>query len=223
MKILVFGGNGSIGKEIAKQLSSEHDVFIASHKDSKDSLAKFETDSFAGVLENGPYDGVVWATGKNINDNIGELSYHQYQDILEANLNFIVKTLSSLIQSKSINNGASLVLISSIWQDFARNNKFSYSVSKSALSGMIKSLSVDLGPRGIRVNSVSPGVVLNEMSKKNLNNDQIMKIQLETPLRQLVTEADVANAVAWLISPLSKSITGQNLIVDGGWTISRYV
>lgn len=223
MKILVFGGNGSIGKEITKLLSSEHELFIASHKGSKESLAKFETDGFKEVLINGPFDGVIWASGKNTNDTIAELNYQLFNEILEANLNFIVRTLSSLIQSKSIKDGASLVLISSIWQDFARNSKFSYVVSKSALSGMIKSLSVDLGPRGIRVNSVSPGVVLNEMTQRNLNKDQIQKIQSETPLRQLVTETDVANTVAWLISPLSKGITGQNLIVDGGWTISRYV
>ena len=225
MKIIVFGGNGSIGSEIVRllQKDSHNQVFCVGHSESKNLQYRFETESFHELLKLGPFDGIVWANGRNINDSILDYSQENLDLLINANLNFILKSLNLILNENAISNKASLVLISSIWQNHARNLKLSYSVSKAALAGLVKSCAIDLGSKGIRVNSVSPGVVLNNMSKKNLSEEQISKISSETPLGHLVTEQEVAKVVSWLLSDGSSGLTGQDITVDGGWTIARYV
>lgn len=225
MKIIVFGGNGAIGSEIVNQLkkSSTNEVYTVGHKNGKLLTYNFETPSFDKLVKIGPFDAVIWAGGKNANDSIINVENESFTQIMEANLNFIIRSMTFLVNENMLANNSSLVVISSIWQHLSRNNKLSYSVSKSALSGLIKSTAIDLGKSNIRVNSVSPGVVLNEMTKKNLSSEQISKIAGETPLQRLVTEEEIANTVLWLISDASSGLTGQDLIVDGGWSVSRHV
>ena len=114
-----------------------------------------------------------------------------------------------------------LLIISSVWQRLSRKNKFSYSVSKSAIAGIIKSVTADYGRKGITINAILPGVIKNEMTLKNLSQDQIEKIESTTPLGKLVTPQEVASIASWLLSPDSSGIAGQSITIDNGWSDIR--
>ena len=144
-------------------------------------------------------------------------------DVIDANLTFILKTLRDLYAVNSLNKGASLVVISSVWNQISRGNKLSYSVSKAAVTSAVRSLAIELGNDKIRVNTVAPGVILNEMTLQNLAIGQIDKIRSETPLGDLINVGQVASVVSWLLSNAASGVTGQNIVVDGGWSTSRYV
>ncbi len=92
-----------------------------------------------------------------------------------------------------------------------------YSATKAALDGMARSLAKELGPSGIRINSVAPGYFESEMTA-NLTDEQRQRIRRRTPLGRLATIDDILNGVRFLLSAESSFITGQTLVVDGGLT-----
>ena len=92
-----------------------------------------------------------------------------------------------------------------------------YSATKAALDGLTRSLAKELGPRGIRVNSVAPGYFASELTA-DLSDDQLRKIIRKTPLGRIADVGDIVEAVLFLLSTRASFITGQVLAVDGGLT-----
>jgi NAD(P)-dependent dehydrogenase (short-subunit alcohol dehydrogenase family) len=194
-----------------------------SHQDEDSAKFSVGNQAFKELIIGTKFDGVVWAGGINYNDSVSTFNEEKFLNIVDANLTFNLKTLQMLHNANALRKGASLVFISSIWNQLARQNKLSYSLSKAAISSAIKSIAIDLGEFEIRANSVAPGVLLNEMTFRNLTEVQINKIRTETPLGELTTLDEVSNVVCWLLSPESSGLTGQTIVVDKGWSFSRYV
>jgi NAD(P)-dependent dehydrogenase (short-subunit alcohol dehydrogenase family) len=96
-----------------------------------------------------------------------------------------------------------------------------YQVSKAAVVSLTRSLAQQLGPEGIRCNTVCPGAILTPMVEPIYARAPERRAQMEarTPLRRLGTPHDVACAVSFLLSPEASFITGTDLVIDGGWTI----
>jgi hypothetical protein len=115
-----------------------------------------------------------------------------------------------------------MVIISSIWEDYTRDNKLSYSISKSALSGLVKNVAYDLSKKNILINNVLPGVIDNEMSRKTLKEEQINYIKNYLFFDRLVNLDDVFNTVKFLTIE-NTGITGESIKVDLGFTkIKKY-
>ena len=93
-----------------------------------------------------------------------------------------------------------------------------HTTAKSALIGLTRTLARDLGPHGITVNMVSPGMTLTEYSQ-GLPDDLKKRVAGQTPLRRLATAEDVANVVLFYASPLADFVTGANLAPDGGLAV----
>jgi NAD(P)-dependent dehydrogenase (short-subunit alcohol dehydrogenase family) len=224
MRILLFGSSGSIGKGIYSELIHKgYDVNCVRHRIEQTVEVAVGTPDYEEFIRNNKFDGIVWAGGINFNDQISTFSEQALLDVIDANLTFILKTLRDLYAVNSLNKGASLVVISSVWNQISRGNKLSYSVSKAAVTSAVRSLAIELGNDKIRVNTVAPGVILNEMTLQNLAIGQIDKIRSETPLGDLINVGQVASVVSWLLSNAASGVTGQNIVVDGGWSTSRYV
>jgi len=123
-----------------------------------------------------------------------------------------------------ISQGARVVIISSLWEQYTRQEKFAYSVTKAAVGGLVRSLAVDLGrAKGILVNSVLPGIVNSPMVARTLKPEQIANVLNQTPSGKLPTPEDVANSIFMLGSPINTAISGQGIFVDRGFTIARTI
>ncbi len=221
MNILVFGASGTLGAAIRTELESKgHFVVSASNKSLGSDVQTIN--GLEGIASLGhKFEGCVWAQGVNANDTL--LTSEKFIETLDANLFFVVKSMKYLIDLNLLTQSASLVLVSSVWQNLGRKNKFSYSVSKAALEGLLNSVLADYSENGLRINAVLPGVIDSPMTRANLSQDQIDNIESQTPSRKLVSGHELARVITWLLSEDSLGVNGQFINVDNGWSNVRTI
>lgn len=220
MNILIFGATGSIGNYILNSLIKENHIVIgttSSNEKAKDNIIYVNIDNLENLNTIQNIDIIIWAHGFNFNDNILNFDNNNFDTIIDANVTFILKTLNYLLVNNKINDNAKLVIISSIWEEFTRENKLSYTISKSALSGMVKNLAYDLSSKNILINNVLPGVIDNEMSRKALSDTQMNNVKNQMNFGRLITLDDVYKTVRFLVFE-NTGITGQSIKVDLGFT-----
>jgi 3-oxoacyl-[acyl-carrier protein] reductase len=211
---LVFGATGSIGAKCVKSLLQCGTV-IQGERNFESLVSKIDEISF--------FDAVIWAQGVNDSDSIVDFEVDDFQAVLHANLIFILETTNKLLKINKINSGSQLVVISSVWSQISRPNKLSYSISKAAVSAAVRSMATDLGPRGIQVNAIAPGPIESPMTRKNLSPEQIAALTEQTPLKRLVTLTEIAEIAALFANGQMSGVSGQEIIVDGGWSVSKLV
>lgn len=115
-------------------------------------------------------------------------------------------------------HAGSIVNVASIWGEVGASCEVPYSASKAAVIGFTKALAKELGPSGIRVNCVSPGVIATEMNAA-LDPETVEALREETPLGVIGRPEDAARAILWLAGEDSAFVTGQVLGVNGGFVI----
>lgn len=232
MNALVFGGRGALGEAICRWLRADGAAVIATTSQPTQAVENQaaqrwiqvdpQADPGLGALDDLPrLDAVVWAQGVNASDSVTGFDADVFAAVIEANVTFIARTLARLLERDRLATPARLCILSSIWQEQARTVKFSYTVSKAAVAGLVRSCAADLGPRQVLVNAVLPGVVDTPMTHANLSSEQIDAICSASALSRLATPEDIAAAVAFLVGPTNGAITGQSLIVDAGFSHIR--
>ncbi len=107
-----------------------------------------------------------------------------------------------------------------MYSRYGRSKRLLYSISKHALLGLTRNIAVELGSKGITINSVSPGYVDTKMTRRNLNSKQIKFLKSKTPLKKIIKPMDIALVVKALLNDEIVSITGQEIIVDGGISVN---
>jgi NAD(P)-dependent dehydrogenase (short-subunit alcohol dehydrogenase family) len=113
-------------------------------------------------------------------------------------------------------SGGSILFMSSVTGHQAHKNLAAYGMSKAALEMLAKSLVVELSPHRINVNAIAPGATMTERTAQDSEYESTWsKI---TPMGRPATVADIAQAALFLVSPAARHITGQALVIDGGWT-----
>ena len=170
MSVLVFGASGALGSKILEHLSNSGNEVLGftTNKNAQGLTFLDETGNWLReVVETKGSKSVVFAQGVNLNDSI--LNLGDIRKVLDINLLFVIEKLENLLKAGALGQGSSVVILSSIWQEISRQNKLSYTVSKSAIRGLVNSLVADLGPLGIRVNAVLPGVIDTPMTQKALS------------------------------------------------------
>ena len=221
----VFGSSGALGSAISDDFENlGFDSIRLTSSSSKDNVVSTLDENWVEDLTKpGKLDAAVWAQGFNQSDNISEFSIDIFNKHIDANVSYILETVNKLIAADAFTNRARIVILSSIWQESSRANKLSYMVSKSALKGLVTSLCLDLGHKGISVNAVLPGVTDSPMTHRNLSSEQIAHVVDETPLSVLPKIEEVSRTVTWLACADSSGINGQFITVDNGWTRYRNV
>lgn len=139
------------------------------------------------------------------------------QQVLNLNIagSFLL-TQAAAKQMKQQDSGGSILLMSSVTGHQAHKNLAAYGTTKAALEMLAKTLVVELSPYHISINAIAPGATITERTVAD--KDYINTWSRITPMGRPATVEDIANAALFLVSPASRHITGQSLIVDGGWT-----
>lgn len=185
-------------------------------------LAK--TDEIKGLVskvveENGKLDGFIHAAGIEVTNPVKFLKSEEFEILYRINSLSAFEIIKHL-GIKTFNKGGSIVLISSILSVIARKGLSAYAASKGALVSAARVMALEMASREIRVNTISPGTILTPMMQNALNamSDEDREKRIDGFPLGLGTTDDVANLCVFLLSDASRWITGQNLVIDGGYT-----
>ena len=235
--IIVTGGGGLLGKEFIKNLKSKGAIAINADINIKTDYEKnnlyvdiTSEDSIVEAIKNiisvyGKIDGLVNNAYPRTNDwgeKFEDIKYESWQMNVDMQMNttflFIQKVMPELLKTKgAIVNIASIYGVVgndfTVYEGTNMTSAAAYSAIKGGIINFSRYLASYYGRHGVRVNCVSPGGIFdnqNEIFVKNYEN--------KVPLKRMGNPDDIAPAVSFLLSDEAKYITGQNLIVDGGWT-----
>lgn len=165
-----------------------------------------------------PIDIIINDAGINLPGALENLSEDQIIETITVNLMAPLLLIRGLTSHMKEKEWGRIVNISSIWGVRGRENRTVYSTTKHGINGMTRALARELGPYDILVNSVCPGVFDTEMTRQNLYGKALQRFLADVPLGRLGEPEEVAEAVAWLVSPQNTFYTGQLYVLDGGYT-----
>ena len=225
-KLLIFGGTGVLGAAIAAKYETNGYKITYGVRTVSNPANQFQLPLTDGpvpnLLKGELFDTVIFAQGANNNDSVINHSPDDLNRLFEANVSFISTTSQALIGHNLIKHKAKIVILSSFWEQITRGEKMSYTVTKAAVGGLVRSMAVDLGnAKGILVNGLLPGVVDSPMARGLLKPEQIENVQWQTPGHKMIIPTDVANAAYLLGCEDNTAISGQSVFVDYGFTVSR--
>jgi enoyl-[acyl-carrier protein] reductase III len=236
--VLVTGGTRGIGKAIALRFANDGAARIGLGYLRNDTAAEaaaeevraagvepllirgnVSSERVQGEVEaGGPWDVLIHAAATGVARPALETEDKHWDWTMNAN----AKAFLSLTRAVApdMPAGSSIVALSSLGSIRVLDNYALIGASKAALESLVRSLAVELAPRGIRVNGVSAGVVDTQALDHFPNKEQMREMAAtRTPAGRMVEPEDVADVVAYLCSPGAEMIRGQTLIVDGGYSL----
>ncbi len=229
--VLVTGGTRGIGKSIAEIfLKKGYRVCVAYSSDevSAAEVERFgvevykadvsvESDVVSLFEKIGKVDVLVNNAGVSLIKQIQDVTYAEWQKILSVNAGGTFLCCREASKGMISQQQGVIINISSVWGEVGASCESVYSASKAAIIGFTKALAKELGWSGIRVNSVSPGVIDTSMNA-HFSQEEMQALQEEIPMGRLGIGEDVAKAVLFLEE--NEYITGIDLPVNGGFSIT---
>jgi len=204
-----------VNKHLKKKKNSKIKKIIF---DFKDDLKKFDFEKIPKL------DYLVIAAGIAKHNLIKDFNEKIFEEVVNINLVQTAKFLALLVKNNKINNKASIVVVSSIsGYKMAFNFHYAYSISKAGLIAMTRSLANELSSKMIRVNAIAPAMVSTPLADKLKKDDYFTDIDREKYLleKRYAKPSEISNTIDFLLSSKSSFITGQTIVVDGGFTLTK--
>ncbi|MFR2519289.1 SDR family oxidoreductase, partial [Peptostreptococcus stomatis] len=146
------------------------------------------------------------------------MNEEDWDRIIDTNLKSVFLCSKEALKHMISNHSGKIINISSMWGQVGASCEVAYSASKAGMIGFTKALAKEVGPSGINVNAIAPGVIMTDMMK-DFGQSDIDYLKDETPLMRLGQPEDIANLVSFLVSDKADFITGQVLASNGGFVI----
>jgi 3-oxoacyl-[acyl-carrier protein] reductase len=238
--IIVTGATRGIGKQIAEDLSmlgaeliltgTHPEQIEALNEDAKqnnllkkyytvDLLNKESLNHFISQLDSYPkIDALVNNAGINRLNFVNEILEDDWNDMLAVNLSSPFRLLKAVSNKMIRHQYGRIINIASIFSKISKEKRSVYSATKFGLHGLTVGVSNDLARYNILVNTLSPGFVLTDLTRKNLSEVEMIQFAEQIPAKRLAEVKDISNAAIFLLSNYNTYITGQNIVVDGGFT-----
>lgn len=206
-KILAVGGGSSLDKAIVNTLQELGAELCV-------------VEETAAITADMVFDGLFWGGVHSDFRPLKMVSHENMEEIMKDNYFAFIDLLRDLMKRKAIAKNASIVVMSSISSIRAMKAKMVFSAAKAALDASVRSLALELAPKGIRINTIQKGAVDVDFEKDHIQ--AVSAINDEMASRQvlgLTSAAEVANLVAFMLSDATKTMTGTSIVIDGGYTL----
>ena len=214
---LVTGASRGIGAAIAAQFKADGCKVLTPSRSEMDLASSISIEQYLANLKE-DVDILVNNAGINQIAPLHDIELSNVTDTLQVNLLAAFQLAQFLSRGMKERKYGRIVNISSLWGVVARSGRISYAMSKTAINGLTRSMAVELASSNVMVNSVAPGFVLTDLTRQNNSPDEIEKISQMIPARRLAAPEEIANVIAFLCSEKNTYMTGQTVIVDGGYT-----
>ena len=236
--VIVTGGTRGIGAAIVELFQECNAEIIATgtdikdlerlNEESSDKRTKYihldftsneSVQSFYGFLsKQDRIDGLINNAGVNKIDSIDKVSEEDWDWVNNVNLRGPFILTRAIVDRMKKQGYGRIINMASVFGVVSKAKRVAYSTTKWGLVGFTKAVSLDLAPHNILVNAVSPGFVNTELTRKILGDKGIKEITSSIPQQRLAEVEEIAKTVVFLASDHNTYITGQNIIVDGGFT-----
>lgn len=214
---LVTGGSRGIGAAIAEALAGAGVSVLTPERAALDLSDSASIRQWLAAQDGG-IDIVVNNAGINVLDDLESVTPENWAQMVQVNLTAPLQIIQGVAAGMKERRWGRIVNISSIFGVVTKERRGAYSMVKSGLNGLTRTAAVELAPFGILVNSVCPGYVATDMTRQNNPPDVIKQIEATIPAGRLAEPAEIARFVSWLCSEENTYLTGQTLLVDGGFT-----
>ena len=230
--VLISGGSRGIGRAavllFANNGWSVTCLYNSTVPDVSDDICKIKCDvsDQASVISAvrqaeerfGPVDCLISNAGISVKGLAQDFDPGDYRRVMDTNFGGLFNLANAVIPGMVSKKSGVITAVSSMWGQTGASCEALYSASKGAVDAYVKSLAKELGPSGIRVNAVSPGVIETDMLK-DYSSEDLEELKDETPLGRLGSPDDIAKALYFLSSDAASYITGQIIGVNGGFLI----
>jgi len=208
LRILVTGGSRGIGKDIC-------DVFIQQgHEVISPSREELDlSSSFTYIPEK--IDILINNAGINKIDSI--FDGEKYEEMMTVNYFSPLKLFKHCLPHMQKQKYGRVINIGSIWIDYAKPGRSSYSASKNALHSLTKAITSEYAPFNILANTVSPGFISTDMTFQNNSEEAIKELRSKIPLGRLGYTKEIADLI-YFLTVKNSYISGQNIVIDGGYS-----
>ena len=232
-RVVIIGGTSGIGLATAHYLKEKgYKIIVAGRRSlSLKGIETFEVDIrteksikklFHVSLANySDINSLIFAAGITTSQkSIDKFDKDLWNDIVATNVTGALLTLKYSYPVLKKNRGRVVVVNSLAARQYSKLSGVEYTVSKAALGGLVRQLSVEWAPDNILINSVYPGMTMTPMLKENVSEKRLEKVEEQIPLGRIARQEEVARAVEFLISPENTYITGTGLDICGGQNLS---
>jgi NAD(P)-dependent dehydrogenase (short-subunit alcohol dehydrogenase family) len=213
---LVTGASRGLGKVFAEQLVKNGMRVLTPNRQQLDMLSNTSIDQYLSSLTE-PIDVLVNNAGIN---RISPTTFSDLdlEDTLQVNLVGPIRFSRGLIPGMIQRQYGRIVNISSILSIISKPGRITYATSKAGLNGYTRSLAVELAPYNILVNAVAPGYVNTDLTRQNNTEQELQSICATIPIKRLAEPIEIARLVSFLCSEENSYLTGQCLVIDGGYS-----
>ncbi|SIS37443.1 elongation factor P 5-aminopentanone reductase [Salimicrobium flavidum] len=228
-KCLVIGGSGDIGQAICRKLLDDGWT-VGVHYHSSPPTLELPSSSFTiqGDLSNSEgielfleklspdWDGVVFAAGSAFRGLFQDSGEKEMDLLYNIHVKSMWRITSYIIPSMITKKCGSILVVTSIWGETGASTEVLYSSVKGAQRTFISALAKEVGPSGVRVNGVAPGMIDTKMNQ-DFSEEDLHTIEQEIPLHRQGKASEVADVCSFLLGERSSYITGEIINVSGGW------